>query len=176
MTVAKEQLTIRERPDDGLERLLTGGNRPQRGWCGLATHTGRTQRYIVFLVPPLIATEKSRKKIPPGSARAGAEDDPVRTDNTVTNNGTELTTERTTSTATNGPPTGKTLQNCICGWSKITTARGLKIHQGIKKCLSELNKGSRIDQYLLRTRSSQSSEARRQENPHSPQGGACDTD
>lgn len=115
--------------------------------------------------PPNIATEKSRKKIPPGSATAGAEDDPVRMDLTVTDKETELTTNRTTSTATNGPPTGETLQNCICGWSRITTARGLKIHQGKKKCLSKLSKGSRIDQYLLRTRSNQSSEARGRRTP-----------
>lgn len=38
------------------------------------------------------------------------------------------------------------------------------------KCLSELSKGSRIAQYILRSRSNQSGEARRQDNPHSHQG------
>ncbi|XP_057207487.1 nuclear pore complex protein Nup214 isoform X2 [Triplophysa rosa] len=36
-----------------------------------------------------------------------------------------------------GGVTGHTLQTCICGWSKITSYRGLRIHQGKMKCLTK---------------------------------------
>ncbi|KAK0148023.1 hypothetical protein N1851_012272 [Merluccius polli] len=65
---------------------------------------------------------------------------------------------------------GHKLQSCICGWSKITSEKGLKIHQGRKKCLKELTKGPRIDHYFLRGRANQSDEAQWQETHHSPQG------
>jgi len=29
------------------------------------------------------------------------------------------------------------LQVCVCGWSKVTTVRGLKVHQEKIKCLRE---------------------------------------
>lgn len=77
-----------------------------------------------------------------------------------------------TSTATNRAetPAGHELQNCSCGWSKVTSEKGLKIHQGRKKCLEKLDKRPRIDRYLLRARSDQSSETQWQDNHHSPQG------
>ncbi|MGH0152967.1 UNVERIFIED_CONTAM: hypothetical protein FKN15_023852 [Acipenser sinensis] len=61
------------------------------------------------------------------------------------------------------------LQVCVCGWSKATTVRGLKIHQGRMKCLREKGQGPRIDQYFLRSQSSQSNEIQRQEANHSSQ-------
>ncbi|TWW62700.1 hypothetical protein D4764_04G0013470 [Takifugu flavidus] len=65
---------------------------------------------------------------------------------------------------------GCTLQSCICGWKKITSEKGFKIHQGRKKCLRELSEGPRIDHYFLRGRANQSIEAQWQDNYHSPQG------
>ncbi|TWW53622.1 hypothetical protein D4764_0122140 [Takifugu flavidus] len=62
------------------------------------------------------------------------------------------------------------LQSCICGWKKITSEKGLKIHQGRKKCLRELSEGPRIDHYFLRGRANKSIEAQWQDNHHSPQG------
>ncbi|KAK0136753.1 Retrovirus-related Pol polyprotein from type-2 retrotransposable element R2DM [Merluccius polli] len=63
----------------------------------------------------------------------------------------------------------KTLQSCICGWTKVTSTAGLKIHQGKKKCLKKVEQGPRIDHYFLRSRSSQSSEVQRQDENQSPQ-------
>uniref|UniRef100_A0A3B1JD36 Reverse transcriptase domain-containing protein n=1 Tax=Astyanax mexicanus TaxID=7994 RepID=A0A3B1JD36_ASTMX len=63
---------------------------------------------------------------------------------------------------------GLNLQVCSCGWSKVTSIRGLRIHQGRMKCLENVRPGPRIDQYLLRDRSSQASEAQRQDSTHSP--------
>lgn len=93
-------------------------------------------------------------------------------DFSVTDHGVELTMNQTISTATDGSSAlgGQKLKCCSCGWSKLTSVEGLKIHQGKKKCLSKLSKGSHTDQYFLRSRPNQLSEAQRQENPHSPQG------
>lgn len=33
-----------------------------------------------------------------------------------------------------GTDTGNDLRRCRCGWEKVTTFRGLRIHQGKKKC------------------------------------------
>ncbi len=63
---------------------------------------------------------------------------------------------------------GKELQVCSCGWSKVTSGLGLKIHQERMKCLKEASPGPRIDQYLLRERSSKASEAQRQDLTRSP--------
>lgn len=46
VNVLKVQLTTRERPCDSMERQLTGGNRPQRGCYGLATHSSRLRHPI----------------------------------------------------------------------------------------------------------------------------------
>src|SRR4029434_11362083 len=58
------------------------------------------------------------------------------------------------------------LQSCICGWEKVTSTRGLKIHQGKKGCLKKGQQGSRIDSYFLRSRSSQSTEVQQQGQNH----------
>lgn len=63
----------------------------------------------------------------------------------------------------------KKLQVCFCGWKKITSAKGLKIHQGKKMCLMEREQGPRINQYLLRSQSSQSSEVQQLEPNQSSQ-------
>lgn len=125
---------------------------------------------VVHVSHPTFATKSRKKKIPPESARAGAEDDSMA-DNTVTNPGTNSTTSMMISTIPENPTPapGKTLQSCICGWAKVTSSAGLKIHQGKKKCLKEVEQGPRIDQYFLRSRSSQSSEVQRQDENHSPQ-------
>ena len=64
---------------------------------------------------------------------------------------------------------GRKLQNCICGWTKVTSTLGLKIHQGKKGCLKKGQQGSRIDSYFLRSRSSQSTEVQQQDTHHSLQ-------
>src|SRR4029434_4796500 len=61
------------------------------------------------------------------------------------------------------------LQSCICGWEKVTSTRGLKIHQGKKGCLKKGQQGSRIDSYFLRSRSSQSTEVQQRGQNHSLQ-------
>ena len=64
---------------------------------------------------------------------------------------------------------GLKLQNCICGWAKVTSIQGLKIHQGRRQCLKKGQQGSRIDSYFLRSRSSQSAEVQQQDLHHSLQ-------
>ena len=122
-------------------------------------------------IHPTIATKSSKGKTPLESARAGAEDDSP-TDHMVTNLATETTTNQMISTAVDGvtPLAGQKLQSCICGWEKITSEKGLKIHQGRKKCLRELSEGPRIDHYFLRGRANKSSEAQRRDTHHSSQG------
>lgn len=118
---------------------------------------------------PQLATKSLKKKTPPEPARAGAEDG-SSADNTASNIGTEQTTRLMISipeapTATAGP----TLQNCVCGWSKVTSTLGLKIHQGKKGCLKKGQQGSRIDSYFLRSKPSQSTEVQQQDTHHSLQ-------
>lgn len=171
MTAAKGQPTTRERPGDSLERLLAGGNRPHRGWQGLATHVGRIHQYTVAWIHPTMATKTSKRRIPPESARAGVQDDSLA-DHLVTDHGTETTMNPMIGMAVDGAivQEGHSLQSCICGWKKITSEKGLRIHHGRKKCLREFNKGPRIDKYFLRGKKNKSSEAQWQDKHHSPQG------
>lgn len=123
-------------------------------------------------IHPNIATKTTRGGIPPDSARAGAQDDSL-TDHTVVDFGTKTTmTPMMISMASDGGTalSGHKLQSCICGWKKITSEKGLKIHQGRMKCLKELTNGPRVDHYFLRGRANQSIEAQWQETHHSPQG------
>ena len=163
MTAVKEQLATRERPCDSMERQLAGGNRPQRGCHGLATRGSGTQHERWESHPPM-ATKNYKEKIPLESARAGAEDD-SSVDNTVIDPGTKQTTAKMIGTipetATSTP--GIKLQRCSCGWAKVTSYAGLRIHQGRKKCLKEVGQGPRIDPYFLRSKSSQSSEIQQQD-------------
>ena len=121
---------------------------------------------------PPKASKKLKRKIPLESARAGAEDDSTL-DNTVNDLGTEtdMSMESTSQKTSSRSAVSKDmeLQVCVCGWSKATTVRGLKIHQGRMKCLREKGQGPRIDQYFLRSQSSQSNEIQRQEANHSSQ-------
>ena len=71
--------------------------------------------------------------------------------------------------ATSSNLTENKLQVCVCGWQKVTTRRGLRIHQGKMKCLVGGRQGTRIDSYFLRSASSQSVEVKRQEVTHSSQ-------
>jgi hypothetical protein len=127
--------------------------------------------YIVAWIHPTMATKSSKGKIPLESARAGAEDD-SSVDHTVTDPGMETTMNQMFSTGIDGVTAlaGHKLQSCICGWKKITSEKGLKIHQGRKKCLREPSEGPRIDHYFFRGRANQSSEAQWQDIHHSPQG------
>ncbi|KAK7904929.1 hypothetical protein WMY93_017536 [Mugilogobius chulae] len=99
---------------------------------------------LVAMIHPPPATKASKRTIPSESARARAEDDSL-TDLTATDNGME-TTQR-----------------------NVTTVKGLKIHQGRKKCLKEPSEGPRIDQYFLRSGESKSIEIQWQDKHHSPQ-------
>ena len=60
-------------------------------------------------------------------------------------------------------------QVCPCGWQKVTSVKGLRTHQGKKKCVAKKGQSSRIDQYFLRSQSSQSDEVQRQGENHSSQ-------
>ena len=118
---------------------------------------------------PKSATKSSKKKTPLEPARAGAEDG-SSTDNTVTNTATEQTTRLMISTPEALTATaGRAPQNCVCGWTKVTSTLGLKIHQGKKGCLRKGQQGSRIDSYFLRSRPSQSTEVQQQDTHHSLQ-------
>lgn len=77
--------------------------------------------------------------------------------------GKEVTAQTTTTKA------NKALQTCPCGWNKITSEKGLKIHQGKKRWLIEGELGTRIDHYFLRSSASQSSEVQRLESNQSSQ-------
>lgn len=65
---------------------------------------------------PKLTTSTNKERQPEGPPRGGMEDGPNRTDNT------ELTNEQ------------RILRSCSCGWSNVTTYRGLRIHQGKAKC------------------------------------------
>ena len=109
------------------------------------------------------------RKTPLESARAGAEDDSPLTD-TVFDYGTDMTTSTVNiSVEATVEVDGKKRQVCPCGWERVTTLRGLRIHQGRKGCLVEGTQGPRIDSYFLRSRSSQSGEVQRQVVNHSSQ-------
>ncbi|KAM7413791.1 hypothetical protein PAMA_020927 [Pampus argenteus] len=100
-------------------------------------------------------------------ARAWAQDGSM-IDNTATDPGTNTTTSKNTAHETTAA--GHSLQVCTCGWAKVTSVTGLKIHQGKKPCLGKQSQGSRIDQYFLRSNTSnQSSEAQRQDKNQSSQ-------
>ena len=116
-----------------------------------------------------MATKNYKEKIPLESARAGAEDD-SSADNPVIDIGTEQTTSLMISIPETATATaGHKLQSCTCGWEKVTSTRGLKIHQGKKGCLKKGQQGSRIDSYFLRSRSSQSTEVQQRGQNHSLQ-------
>lgn len=86
-----------------------------------------------------MATNRLRKKIPLESMRVGVEYD-SSADNTVVDFGMEQTTRRIVSTRPESTTStlGSKLQYCSCDWAEVTSAVGLRIHQGQKKCLKTL--------------------------------------
>lgn len=151
VTVAKVQLTTRERP--------CGGNRPQLGCYGLATHISRLPHPIRAQEPPNLATESLE------SARAGEQEDSL-TYLPVMTLGMNMTMNEEGGNTIEKPAAGQVLQTCVCGWAKVTSTHGLKVHQERMKCLKTSNPGPRIDQILLRRRLNQSDDTQRQEEPH----------
>lgn len=127
------------------------------------------RHHAVYGLNPSMAPKSTRKKIPPESARAGVEDDsPV--DHTVIDpsmNQTMRTRASTTPEITS--QLGPKFQKYNCGWAKITSLAGLRIHQSRKKCLKAVEQGTHIDHYFLRSKSNQSSEVQQQDNPQSLQ-------
>lgn len=82
-----------------------------------------------------MATKNLKKKIPLESVRAGAEDDsPI--DKPVINPGVNTTTNKIIGMTHITSAVRQELQ--ICSWSKVTSIRTLKIHQGRIKCLKEV--------------------------------------
>lgn len=61
--------------------------------------------------------------------------DDSQTDHIRTNQGKRKTINQTSSTAIDGSLalTEQKLQRCICGWSKVTSQKGLRIHQSKMK-------------------------------------------
>ncbi len=91
-------------------------------------------------------------------------------DSTVTDPGTDTTISKNTAHETTTAAAEHSLQVCTCGWEKITSARGFKIHQGKRGCLRKQGQGTRIDQYFLRSnQSNQSIEAQRRDKNQSSQ-------
>lgn len=87
-------------------------------------------------------------------------------DNMATDPGTNMTMSKNMAHETTAA--GHSLQVCICGWTKVTSVTGLNIHQGKKRCLGKQSQGPHIDQYFLRSNTSnQSSEAQRDKNQSS---------
>lgn len=86
----------------------------------------------------------------------------------ATDPGTNTTMSKNTAHETTAA--GHSLQVCTCGWAKVTSVTGLKIHQGKKRCLGKQSQEPRIDQYFLRSNTSnQSSEAQRRDKNQSSQ-------
>lgn len=117
-----------------------------------------------------MATENSMKKIPLVSARAGVQDD-SSVDYMVNDPGQALTMRtRNATVRKDSTEQGPMLQRCRCGWAKVTSLNGLRIHQGRKKCLKPDVQGTRIDQYFLgASQVSRVQHVQQQEEPHSLQ-------
>lgn len=174
VTAEKDQLTTGESPCDGMERQLTGGNRPHWDGHGVASHVCSFPCHW-HVDSPARATKRRQKRTPLESARAGAEDD-SSADIMVTDPGLEMTTsnkstaqESATAVATAAATTaGHKQQICPCGWTKVTSYLGLRIHQGRMKCLTEGRQRPRIDS-LPRMESNQSNEVQQRDANHSLQ-------
>lgn len=127
-----------------------------------------------ILETPALATTRRQKRIPQESARAGVKEDSLADSmvmtglETTTSNQSTAQESTTTRVTVSTVATGHKLQICPCGWRKITSYRGLRIHQGKKRCLNEGGQRPRID-YLLQRESNQSSEAQQLDANHSLQ-------
>ena len=64
------------------------------------------------------------------------------------------------------------MQICSCSWTKRTSIKGLRIHQGQMRCSRESKVGLCIGQYFLRMQSNQSCEVQQQEK--NPKSGASE--
>ena len=145
------------------------------------------------MLQPTYATTKIRR-IPLGSARAGVEDD-SQADYMATDTGTDMTMSwicdsvkdrgtdlfsrtRAGQNSSQGDVSvagenknvrleGNKLQICPCGWQKVTSVRGLRMHQGRKRCVVKERQCGRIERYFLRSQSNKSDEVQRQVENHS---------
>ena len=143
---------------------MTGGKDPNWGLHGFGLHVSSI--LSVSLGAPINYQTNmnsiNTNNIPLEPARAGAQDgsqsDPPVT--TASQRNTRLINETNVE---------KRNRACTCGWEKVTTLRGLKIHQGKKGCLNESIRENRIDGYFLRSHSNKSSENQRPESHHSSQ-------
>ncbi len=79
--------------------------------------------------------------------------------------GMDMTSKEGSSKTLEKLAAGHVLQTCVCGWAKVTSTNGLKVHQGRKKYLITTN----IDRILSRRGLNQSDETQRQEETHSLQ-------
>ncbi len=66
-----------------------------------------------------------------------------------------MTMSKNTAHETTTAAARHSLQVCTCGWAKITSFSGLRIHQGKRGCLREQRQGPHIDQYFLRSNQSE---------------------
>lgn len=97
-----------------------------------------------------LTTKRHKRNQPEGPPRGGMEDGPILTDQTVTN-GMNNDNE-------------KVLQKCKCGWQKVTSFKGLRIHQGKMKC------GRTPDQHDRTASAGQTEETQSQVTNHSAAG------
>ncbi len=95
-----------------MERQLIGGNRPQRGCYGLATHSSRLRHPIRVQEPPYLATKSSKRRIPLESARAGAQED-SQTDPPVMTLAMDMTSKEGSSKTLEKLAVGHVLQTCV---------------------------------------------------------------
>ncbi|KAI8500672.1 hypothetical protein Bbelb_214900 [Branchiostoma belcheri] len=77
----------------------------------------------------LPTTASTKESQPRGPARAGKRDGPIGPDQQVTNK------ERTKDQRERA-----VMRTCSCGWQRVTTYRGLRIHQGRMKCQDRMQR------------------------------------
>ncbi len=66
-----------------------------------------------------------------------------------------MTMSKNTAHETTTAAARHSLQVCTCGWAKITSFSGLRIHQGKRGCFRKQRQGPHIDQYFLRSNQSE---------------------
>ena len=121
VTTEKRAVGVQERLEGCQGRLADGvKDRTRGGRASYLLHTSSSETYPAWT--PKLTTSKLKEKQPIGPPRGGMKDGPARTDITVTNY-----TERTKD--------HRIQRHCCCGWSKVTTYHGLRIHQGKAKCV-----------------------------------------
>lgn len=117
----------------------------------------------------IIATKRQQKRTPLESTRVGAEEDSSADIGPETTLSKSIMQESATAIVTATAATaGHKLQICACGWRKVTSQLGLRIHQGKKRCLREERQRPCID-YFLRKGSNQLNEAQQPDANHSLQ-------